>query len=178
MNIYLLDDEKRNLVMHTLSGISQDDQIPLGIEVKEAGTYAITFGNTEGFQASSGLFLVDKQENTVTAVTSSEAYTFTITDVTKPITNRFYLTSNASVSLAGEVGNWLDAYPNPVVDQLTISIQSDEIAHGALYDSQGKVVWVNAISGTQNLDLQTLPSGMYFLKVQLGSDVQWRKIIK
>jgi hypothetical protein len=121
---------------------------------------------------------VDKQENTVTAVTSSEAYMFTITDVTRPIINRFYLSSNASVSFAGEVGNWLDAYPNPVVDQLTISIQSDAIAHGALYDSQGKVVWVNAIRGKETLNLQALPAGMYFLKVQLGADVQWKKIIK
>ena len=69
-------------------------------------------------------------------------------------------------------------YPNPVNDKLVISAE-DAINSISIYNLQGAVVFSRIVSGkTVELSLSELNAGIYFIKVQSGSDVYINKITK
>jgi hypothetical protein len=71
-----------------------------------------------------------------------------------------------------------DIYPNPVNDKLVISAE-DAINSISIYNLQGAVVFSRIVSGkTVELSLSELNAGIYFIKVQSGSDVYINKITK
>lgn len=78
------------------------------------------------------------------------------------------------------------ATPNPFTDHITISIQSeaDELAGIRVLNSDGRLVWrktitVKAGSNVQYFnDLQTLPKGIYIIKVNKGNATGEFKLIK
>mgnify|MGYP001796530102 CR=1 FL=1 len=81
--------------------------------------------------------------------------------------------SNASV-------DELNAYPNPAIDQVTISLPIiDENYNLQLLDLNGSVLRQQSISGgNQQFDLQGLPSGTYLLSAQSGDKVYTKRILK
>lgn len=71
----------------------------------------------------------------------------------------------------GDGVSGLQIYPNPIRDQAWLLIPSDKANDTVLniFDPAGKLVFSNAIqlqkgSNGINIDLSTLPSGIYFLK--------------
>ena len=177
MNIYLMDIAQRSLVMHTLSSIPQDLKIHVGVEVTLAGEYEITFSNVDGFSASRDLYLIDSFEGKAIPVSSTEGYRFSIKDSSKPVLNRFYLSKNSLVAEV-KIEDLVQTYPNPVKDELTVSIPSGKSAQVTLLDSQGHTLWVNEIKGQGGIDFKNYPSGIYLLKVLHGNEMVVRKVLK
>jgi hypothetical protein len=69
----------------------------------------------------------------------------------------------------------LKAYPNPVADILIIETEKQDLSY-RLIDVHGRVMEIGTIrSSSFELDLSSLPSGMYFLWVE---SYQTHKIIK
>ncbi len=69
-------------------------------------------------------------------------------------------------------------YPNPVVDQLTISYDS-KIKGIEIYNASGQVVKTAIINAEKGaIDMKNLPVGSYILKVNSEKDSQTVKIIK
>lgn len=73
----------------------------------------------------------------------------------------------------GDNVSGVQIYPNPVRDQAWLLIQSDKAINTVLniYDPAGKLVFSNAVqlqkgSNGINIDLSTLPSGVYFLRYE------------
>lgn len=72
----------------------------------------------------------------------------------------------------------LKVYPNPIADVLTISY-SENITSVSIYTMLGQVIStkiINANEGT--IDVSSLQSGTYFVKVLVDNEVKIRKVIK
>jgi hypothetical protein len=68
------------------------------------------------------------------------------------------------------------AYPNPVLDVLTIQVNPTKVENISVYNTQGNLMY----SGVEtSLDMSTFTSGVYFIRVQsMGNPVQTLKVIK
>jgi hypothetical protein len=74
----------------------------------------------------------------------------------------------------------LNVYPNPVVNSVRLRIS--DLTTGALvnvYNGQGTRVLTQALtSADQSVDFSTLPTGVYLLKVNNGSQVLTQRVVK
>ena len=78
--------------------------------------------------------------------------------------------------------NGINIYPNPVTDQLTIAFKTTNLSEMEIriYDPAGRLTLASIISqpDTQyTVDLRSLASGLYFLKVKTSGEQLVRKII-
>lgn len=76
----------------------------------------------------------------------------------------------------------LSAFPNPTSDFLTLRIESDDIEgfDCAMYDISGKEILQKRITSSEtNLDMNSLPSATYFVRVtKQNREVKTFKIVK
>ncbi len=72
-----------------------------------------------------------------------------------------------------EVSN-LNIYPNPVVNDLNISFESNENENVIITDMSGREVYNDYVNSFTKVDFSNQPSGMYFVKI--GNTT--RKVIK
>jgi hypothetical protein len=92
---------------------------------------------------------------------------------------------NKTQNVAGNTA-YVTATPNPITDHVVITIESktDETVHLRMFNSDGKLVWrktsvVTAGTNAQYFnDLQSLPSGIYVIKVNKHSSVAEIKVVK
>jgi hypothetical protein len=83
-------------------------------------------------------------------------------------------------------GVQISVTPNPFTDHVVVTIQSstDETANIRLYNNDGKLVWRKAtyVTAGTNVqyynDLQSLPPGLYIIKVDKGNTTAGFKIVK
>ncbi len=177
LNIYLEDDAQRSLAMHTLRTIPYEKKIVLVIEANEPGDYDISFKNVENFSAASSLYLIDRLEGKAMAVTSGENYRVSISESSQPISDRFYISRNPQIS-ERKISDWVQIYPNPVKDKLTIRIPANEKGTIQLMDNQGREILSQQIKGSFEMDMRDYPQGMYVLRFATDGEVVVRKIIK
>ncbi|GAB4493712.1 MAG: hypothetical protein OHK0019_18210 [Saprospiraceae bacterium] len=74
----------------------------------------------------------------------------------------------------------LEVFPNPAADFLTVGLpEENEAAFAQIFDLQGKIVFEKTISSVQNrLDVRSLPTGIYLLRVQQGGKTGSGKFVK
>lgn len=76
----------------------------------------------------------------------------------------------------------VSVYPNPFANQITIKAKTEAEINGKtlkLYDITGKLFLTQTISAqTTSINVTSLPSGMYFLKVEGGNAPKVFKLIK
>ncbi len=81
-----------------------------------------------------------------------------------------------AVEIKGKVGSEIaTVYPNPAVDVLNISY-SKNVKSVEVFDAAGKKVKAN-LAGNK-VDVKNLEKGVYFIKINTGSEVQTQKFIK
>jgi len=92
--------------------------------------------------------------------------------------NRLAVTVNKVLGLDNLQANKLNYYPNPVTDIFTIN-NSVNITNVTVYNTIGQLV-INQKTNSTNvqLNLQTLTSGVYIVKVTAGLNMQSFKIVK
>lgn len=70
-------------------------------------------------------------------------------------------------------------YPNPATDWVEISWESSENGMAQLFDLNGKLIESQVIkSNIANLSLQSLPKGIYLLKININNQFFTQRIIK
>lgn len=75
-----------------------------------------------------------------------------------------------------ELENKPEMYPNPVHDFLTVKL-TEQSGFFSCFDIQGKLQQSHfLVQGTQQLDLQHLPKGLYFAVIQTESYLYTTKI--
>jgi len=77
--------------------------------------------------------------------------------------------------------NDLVVYPNPVSDQLTVSLRTDafQVTNMAVYDINGKLVHTQAVNDNQiEMSTRKLASGNYFLRLSDGKNSVTTKFVK
>ena len=77
--------------------------------------------------------------------------------------------------------NDLVVYPNPVSNRLTVTLRTDkfQISNMAVYDINGKLVRMQAVSDNQiEMNTQGLAAGSYFLRLSDGKNCVTTKFVK
>ena len=82
------------------------------------------------------------------------------------------------VSVDGVLKNRVKVYPNPVSDQLTITMSEVTNAHLELFSCVGLKIIEQEISGETNIDISHLSSGMYMVRIGMNGSFMQQKIIK
>jgi hypothetical protein len=100
--------------------------------------------------------------------------------------NIFKSACTVGISELENVAN-LSIYPNPIIDQFVININlvEKEDIFVEIYNTSGQLMrsnlFVDSQSGPNTLEingLEDLPSGLYFVKMQIGSGQLTKKVIK
>jgi hypothetical protein len=174
MDVYFMDNEGRDLVMHTLADITESKKIPVAVEVVKPGEYTISFRNNDKFRYGMDLYLVDMQEQQSVNVAGAQ-YSFIATEGKTIMKDRFYLSRTPIYSETASA--YSNVYPNPTRDK--INITTDKDVNLVLMDSNGKVLQEQVSSGKNQLDLSHYASGIYILRIidRTGA-VLVRKIVK
>jgi hypothetical protein len=177
MNVYLIDEDDRDLVMHTVREINRENIFPIGIDVASPGTYTLRFDNLSNFSAGHKLYFIDADEDVVEPLTNLKDYSFTITDIQQPITDRFYLSLNGTSE--GLLKEQISLYPNPVKQKLNVRVRGiKEPMHFVLFDFSGKEVQKGIIDGDSTFEMHNYPAGLYILQINTSKGVLVKKIIK
>jgi len=166
----------RKLVNSTIPEIGNVD-IPLYVRVSRAGEFTISFEQIGNLQEYEELFLMDAESGNAHKI-SAGPYAFLVRGE-KEMTGRFYLSKRA------EGGDALvSTYPNPVMDQLTVTVFSADPVAAVIKDMTGKTVAEGSLdrSGfdtySATFDLGYLPRGIYLVNTRFGDKSVTKKIVK
>ncbi|MBR4637706.1 MAG: T9SS type A sorting domain-containing protein, partial [Bacteroidales bacterium] len=72
-------------------------------------------------------------------------------------------------------------YPNPVADQLTVTLRTDafRVSDMAVYDLNGKLVMAQSVEDNQiSVNASRLATGSYFLRLSDGKNSVTTKFVK
>jgi hypothetical protein len=143
-------------------------------------------------------FVVQKSSDGVNFETLSEVYAkenvsrYTQTDKHPSSTNYYKIiavdfngniTSSNTVILKQEKGSFAvnSIYPNPAQNELNLVVELYERTpiKVAIYNTLGEIVYINTIekSSSTVIDTQNIESGIYFLMLSSGNDIQKHKLI-
>lgn len=176
-NISLADKAGNQLLMHTLKEFP-GEMIPLVVETGKAGSYAVSFARSTGFSMDK-LYLIDMEKGSSTLISPSVTYSFTTDSDALIFSSRFYI----SDSPVGEVreqrlADVLSVYPNPVASTLTIRLDWEGAAEFVMYNSLGQVVKSGMVNGTEIVNMESMQSGVYIVKVLSEGNAVVKKIIR
>ncbi|MBL4662263.1 MAG: T9SS type A sorting domain-containing protein [Flavobacteriaceae bacterium] len=93
------------------------------------------------------------------------------------IENNPIITDDCNLGIEDAAIGSINIYPNPVTDILTIDVSNSSITALYVYDSLGKLVLQKG-RGFYQLDVSSLPTGLFFLQLETDRGVFTHKIIK
>jgi hypothetical protein len=180
----------RKLVFNGLNSHKKITVIPVTIEIPNAGLFTL---RAEEFNVEDGLILlVDKQEGITQDLTNNDAYTFYADAGT--LNNRFFIRFHQldpTISAQGPSNSWAEseteiAEGGSIVvatngrGKVTIQQDIDPMASCEskvfIHDAAGREVLCGTLSGIESVFQLDVPSGIYFVQVQLNGQVEVKKI--
>jgi len=164
-----------HLAIQFLGAFEESKQVPIGVEINQAGSYSIELSYHEGiFTEGQKIYLEDTYEDVIHNLNEG-AYSFTQTTGTN-INDRFILRfTNSALSNEDTTLSQVKIYPNPSTGVFNIAYYGSETLQYTIYDLTGKTV----MTGTGNqIDLSHQAIGMYFAKITDGSAVRTLKLVR
>jgi uncharacterized protein (DUF2141 family) len=159
------------------------DTVKLNVVSTANGTFKLSFYDFDEMVQSSQtkIWLLDSYTGTAQLMNDNKEYAFTVNTAIAATqgADRFSVifSKPAPITLIPVVG--IKAYPNPVMDQLTVEIPSNESFTIQLVDIYGRIVLQAKASGTVNLKTSKLPAGSYMLETSNAKGERTvQKIIK
>lgn len=109
-----------------------------------------------------------------------------ITGVNKISYSQYYLIPRTGADIGTGLAQYLTendvtVYPNPVADQLTVTLRTDafRVSEMAIYDLNGKLVTTQPVEDNQiSVNATRLASGNYFLRLSDGKNSVTTKFVK
>ena len=109
-----------------------------------------------------------------------------ITGVNKISYSQYYLIPRTGSDIGTGLAQYLTendvtVYPNPVADQLTVTLRTDafRVSEMAIYDLNGKLVTTQPVEGNQiSVNAARLATGSYFLRLSDGKNSVTTKFVK
>ncbi|MFP4471771.1 MAG: T9SS type A sorting domain-containing protein, partial [Bacteroidales bacterium] len=122
-----------------------------------AGTFTLTC-TAEGYEPATA-------ENLLVMEGVNKSYTFYLQPLTETLTG-----------IGEDNGTAYGFYPNPASDQLTVT--GTDIREVAIFNQSGQLMMtVKDIRGKQTLNIESLPAGIYFVKMTTADSVSMDKLI-
>jgi len=152
--------------------------IPLGINA-EAGTSITIDAVTNNFPSGINIYLEDKQDNSFTLLEADANFSFTPENNLSGI-GRFYLHTTSSVLSADDfaTNNNISIYTSSKDNLRIVGVQNGT-ATVQLYNILGKEMLKTSFegNGVNDINLNTIPMGIYIVKLATENGVLNRKII-
>jgi len=169
----------RNLGIQSLPPNNYENMIiPVGINA-EAGTSITIDAATNNFPSGINIYLEDKQDNSFTLLDTDANFSTTLENNLSGI-GRFYLHTTSSVLSADDfaTNNNISIYTSSK-DNLRIVGLQNGTATVQLYNILGKEMLKTSFkgNGVNDINLNTIPMGIYIVKLATENGVQNRKII-
>ncbi len=95
-------------------------------------------------------------------------------------TSLCYTVLTVGVEEEKSADNTLSVYPNPTSGELEITLPNAEKVTVSVFDIHGKIQYEHSAeqSTRLNLNLNSLPDGAYYLKIQSDTNTMYRKVVK
>ena len=152
--------------------------IPVGINA-EAGTAITIDAATNNFPTGINIYLEDKQDNSFTLLEADANFSFTPENNLSGI-GRFYLHTTSSVLSADDfdINKNISIYTSGNNNLRIVGVQNGK-ATVQLYNILGKEMLKTSFegNGVNNINLNTIPMGIYIVKLATENGVLNRKII-
>jgi hypothetical protein len=176
---YLTDSEGQDLAIQSLPPNNFENMIiPLGINA-EAGTSITIDAVTNNFPSGINIYLEDKQDNSFTLLDTDANFSFTTENNLSGI-GRFYLHTTSSVLSADDfaTNNNISIYTSSKDNLRIVGVQNGT-ATVQLYNILGKEMLKTSFkgNGVNDINLNTIPMGIYIVKLATENGVLNRKII-
>ncbi|MGC1632062.1 MAG: galactose oxidase-like domain-containing protein [Gelidibacter sp.] len=156
-----------------------DVVVPLGIKAKAGAELSISIDGLSTIPSNINVYLEDTQNNTLTLLNKT-AYKFK-SDIDMNDADRFNVHySSRTLSIADMQSNDLRIYTTVVPKALVITGQLTSATTANLYDIQGRLVLskvMNPNSTENTMDISTLGTGVYVVKVNNDNQLKTQKVI-
>jgi hypothetical protein len=149
--------------------------VPVEFMVGTAGSYKITFGNVESFNASQPLFFEDKVTSTVINIRNNGEYVFASNGT--PESGRFVLHFQ-EVGMGEQSATLFSAWSNG--NQITITPKTGEMQIDQLeiYNMTGQLVFsTDRLNLPATISLHPLTRGLYILKMKSTEGYHMHKLL-
>jgi hypothetical protein len=153
------------------------DQIPLGANSFAAGTYTFSLGTQEGiFANGQSIYLKDNQAGTVTNLSEGN-YTFTAN--AGETTGRFEIVYEPQITLATDGTSKEELMVYKDSGDFVVTAKTKKITSLEAYDMNGRLILKLIPNSTKVvLEGNHLNNGVYILKINQGSKITTKKVIR
>ncbi len=187
-DLYIVDTQQNKYSIYHGTALkawqAEKREVVLGINNLVAGSYSFNTQTLNAITGNNKLYLKDALTNTLTDITNDNTYSFSISNNTTSINNRFSLVFNAKEKLASSIKELsIKLSPNPAKGkvQLTYSQPNELNTTVAIFNVLGKQVKNINLGklqyGVKSIDVSTLTSGIYFVHFNNGIEVRTEKLI-
>jgi hypothetical protein len=173
------DSEGKDYQVQSLPPNNYENMVvPVGINA-EAGTSISIDAATNNFPTGINIYLEDKQNNSFTLLEADANFSFTPENNLSGI-GRFYLHTTSSVLSADDfdINKNISIYTSGNNNLRIVGVQNGN-ATVQLYNILGKEMLKTSFegNGVNNINLNTIPMGIYIVKLATENGVLNRKII-
>ncbi len=159
--------------------------IPLAVGVPAAGSYSLSSAQLLNLDTTP-VYLRDLQTGAMIDLKQQPSYSFTVTNASALITNRFELVfspqqalATAAVALAQQVA----LYPNPAKQTASVELPASlgrQPVQASLFDAVGRQVYTTTLPAqgatVHALDVRALPPGVYQLRLQTSAGLLVKRL--
>lgn len=175
-NLYSLSSDAKKLAIQGRKGLfTTEDVVPLGVKTFTPGTQQISLEGKEGSFENQTVYLKDKVLNTITNL-SQGPYVFS--SVKGIEDNRFEIIYKDNLVLGTDSSQQSEFVVYRDGKSYVIK-SSKSLGKIELYDLSGRMILTNNAQGKSfTIDSESLPNGVFIIKVENSGDVKTKKIIK
>jgi hypothetical protein len=177
LNVYFAEGQTGASLIKYLEGNLKDISIPLGIEAKGAGTYTFRFDFSDHApDYLENLYLIDAHTGQSIRIAYEQTYQFDLADASRPVLDRFKLSSRPYNSEGPE--SEFQVGPNPVSGLLNMKFPEGLTVQTTIFGLRGEMIHQAVSSGSYVFDFGSLPSGMYLINFKSEKGDFTKKIIR
>lgn len=114
------------------------------------------------------------------AGSGANALNFSTTELVAPVTDTVFCSSILSSVPESSNNNFFSVYPNPATNELYISFKENNLinAEYILYNARGEVSSHGILTSKQNILINELSNGVYYLKIITKDFIFIKKVVK
>jgi Secretion system C-terminal sorting domain len=160
-----------------LPGTNLDTQIAVYLagDCNDFASYTFVAANDDQIGLCADANIVYASTLEMSGLTPGATY-YIMVDGYGTSTNSFFIEVTAPVGVAESAKKKASIYPNPVKNVLTVSNFSNGIA--TVYNAEGQIVITKSINGNNQIDVNSLSNGLYFIRLSNASASEMIKFIK
>jgi hypothetical protein len=158
--------------------------VPLLVRVAQTGSYTLRADELLNLPTGASALLRDGLTGTITPLTPRASYTFQAdASLTGPRFSLIFNAPRALASVAGQLANEVQLFPNPAREQLWLTLPAAEqrvavTLHNALGQQLGQQVLPGGrTEAAQALSFGRLAAGVYTLRIQLSAGTVTKRIV-